>query len=227
MSAHAFTDASPAAAATGPTASFSWFPSHPHVGETVTLVSTSTDTASPITGFAWNLLGAAFASGGQKQTTSFSTPGSHAVSLRVTDAAGLSGVTSQQIPVSFPLMRPFPVVRIVTTRAAGRIRLKLLSVEAPVGATVSITCKGKGCPVRSLSRVVPTAKTKGKSAAVPALSFARLQRALPAGVVLEIRIMRTGQVGKFTRFTIRKGKLPLRADARLNAKETKPVPCSS
>ena len=143
----------------------------------------------------------------------------------MTDAAGLSGVATQQIPVSFPLMRPFPVVRIVTTRAAGRIRLKLLSVVAPAGATVTVTCTGKRCPLRSLSKVVP--RPKAKSAAVPAISFARFQRVLPAGVALEIRITAAGQVGKFTRFAIRKGKLPLRSDACLNGKEPKPVPCVS
>jgi hypothetical protein len=227
VSTHSFTDASPGVPAAGPTASFNWFPTHPHVGETVTLVSTSTDSASPITGYAWNLLGSAFTGGGQKQTTSFAAPGNHAIGLRVTDGAGLSALATQQIPVSFPLMRPFPVVRIVTTRAAGRIRLKLLGVEAPAGATVTITCKGKGCPVRSLSHVLSKPKAKGKTAGTPTLSFARLQRVLRPGIVLEIRITTAGQVGKFTRLTIRKGKLPLRADACVNGKEPRPVPCAS
>jgi len=223
--AHSFVDAVPGAPASGPTAAFNWFPSHPHVGETVSLVSTSVDSASPITGFAWNLLGSAFATGGQKQTTSFATPGNHAVSLRVTDAAGLSGTVTQQIPVSFPLMRPFPAVRIVTTRSSGRLHLKRLTVEAPAGTTVSVNCVGKGCPVRFLSRLVT--KPKAKSAGVPSVTFPRLQRVLPAGVSLEIRVTGAGKIGKFTRFTIRKGKLPLRADACVNGKEPRPVPCSS
>jgi large repetitive protein len=225
VASHSFVDAAPGAPATGPTASFTAFPSHPHVGETVTLVSTSTDSASPITGFAWNLLGSAFAPGTQKQTTSFSTPGNHTVALRVTDGAGLAGTVSQQIPVSFPLMRPFPAVRIVTTRSGGRLRLKVLTVEAPPGATVTVTCVGRGCPLRTTSRVIQ--KPKVKSAGLPAITFPRLQRTLPAGVALEIRITEPGRIGKFTRFAIRKGKLPLRSDACLNAKEPKPVPCSS
>ena len=36
-----------------PVASFRWVPSAPHAGEAVTLISTSTDASSPITGFAW------------------------------------------------------------------------------------------------------------------------------------------------------------------------------
>src|SRR2546430_457530 len=38
-----------------PVASFRWFPAAPRVGETVSLVSTSTDIASSITQFAWAL----------------------------------------------------------------------------------------------------------------------------------------------------------------------------
>ena len=38
-----------------PAASFTWFPEVPRVGETVTLVSSSTDPSSPLTSFAWGL----------------------------------------------------------------------------------------------------------------------------------------------------------------------------
>ena len=220
-----FLDAVPAAPASGPVAAFNWFPSHPHVGETVTLVSTSTDSANPITGYSWNLLGPAFASGAQKQTTSFATPGTHPVALRVTDSAGRSNAISEQIPVSFPLMRPFPVVRIVSTRSATRVRVKMLKVEAPPGATVTVSCAGKGCPLRSLSKLV--ARPTGKASGTPSLTFPRAQRSFPAGVALEIRIAARGEVGKYTRFAIRKGKLPIRSDACLNAREPRPVPCSS
>jgi large repetitive protein len=220
-----FTMATPAARATGPTASFSWFPSHPHVGEKVTLASTSVDSASPITAYAWNLLGSAFAGGELKQTASFSTPGEHPVSLRVTDAGGLSSTVTQQIPVSYPLMRPFPIVRIVTTRSHGRLQLKALTVEGPIGATITVVCTGKGCPLRSQSRLVP--RPKGKAGGLQPVSFPRFERALPPGVTLEIRVSGAGQVGKFTRLVVRKGKLPLRADACVNAKEPRAVPCSS
>ena len=222
---HSFIDAAPGKPSSGPSASFAWYPSHPHVGETVMLVSTSTDSASPITGFAWNLLGSAFASGAQKQPTSFSTPGNHPIGLRVTDAAGLAAATSQQIPVSLPQMRPFPAVRIVTTGAARGVRLKLLSVEAPAGVTVKVNCTGRGCPLRSLSRVVP--RPKAKSAGTPSLSFTRFRGVLRPGVALEVRVEASGQIGKFTRFAIRRRKLPLRSDACLNAREPRPVSCSS
>ena len=45
------------------------------------------------------------------------------------------------------------------------------------------------------------------------LPFQRQHQAeLPAGIALEIRVTQPGKIGKFTRFTIRKGRLPLRAD---------------
>src|SRR6185437_8208580 len=54
-----FTIAAPSAPS-GPSAAFSWYPAKPHPGEKVTLVSSSTDQASPITGYAWSLLSSAF-----------------------------------------------------------------------------------------------------------------------------------------------------------------------
>ena len=216
-----FTMTAPPVAA-GPAAAFTWYPAKPHTGEAISLVSTSTDETNPITGYAWDLLGTTFTSGGQTQTTSFSSPGSHPVQLRITDAAGQTSVASEQIPVTYPLMRPFPVVRIVTTRSIGRVRLKVLSVQAPVGASVAVTCSGKGCPLKSQTTVVKKAKASGS----PTLALTRFERSLAPGVVMRIRISKTGQIGKYTSFTIRRGKLPVRSDECVSGQEPKLVPCS-
>ncbi len=219
-----FTDQSPPAAVVrGPAAAFTWYPSVPHTGETVSLASSSTDASSPITGYAWNLTGSLFRVGAQTQTTSFATPGSHLVQLRITDSSGLASVASERIPVTYPLMRPFPVVRIVTTRTLGRVRLRILSVQAPVGASVSVSCTGRGCPLRSMTRLVPRARAR-KSAAAP-LTFAGFERSLAPGIVLQIRVTQPGRIGKFTSFAIRRGRLPVRSDACLEAVNPKPVEC--
>ncbi len=223
VSERSFTDLAPAAPAGGPNAAFTWYPPNPHVGETVTLVSASTDESSPIISYAWNTLGSTFTPGPQTRTTSFATTGDHLVQLRATDGAGMSSTASAQIPVSYQLMSPFPVVRIVTTRTRGRVRLTLLSVQAPAGAAVSVTCTGKGCPLRSQSRVVQRSRTKPATSAP--VTFVRFERSLPAGVGLQIRVSLAGTIGKYTRFAIRKGKLPLRTDACLNSTESKAVPC--
>jgi hypothetical protein len=206
-----------------PTASFTWQPSAPHTGEAVSLLSSSTDPSSPLSGFAWDLLGTGpFNAGPATISTSFSTPGNHLVRLRVAAADGLSGVAAETIPVtgpSLPLMQPFPVVRIVSTDTSSGIKLKLLRVLAPAGARIAVTCRNRGCPVKSLAKVA-TAKST-----VSAYTFPRLQRALRAGVVLEVRITRGGQIGKYTRLVVRRGRLPQRVDLCLNSAGGKPIAC--
>jgi len=209
-----------------PAASFSWVPSSPHTGESVSLLSSSTDAASPITSYAWDLGGSgAFAAGGPVTSTSFSTPGKHLVQLRVGDASGLSSVASEAIEVTsppLPLMRPFPIVRITATRVSSGVRLKLLAVQASSAARITVACAGHGCPVKSQTRAASAGKVR--SAAV---EFRRLERFLPAGVTLEIRVSKPGVIGKYTRFAIRRGKSPSRQDECLGPSAVKPMTCPS
>jgi hypothetical protein len=208
-----------------PAVSFRWLPSAPHTGETVTLVSTSTDAASPLTGFAWDLAGdGVFGAGESIVTTSFSVPGVHVVALRVGDAAGRSSTASEAIPVTPPpptLMQPFPVVRITGTYDAGAARISLLAVLAPVGARVRITCHGGGCP-RSQRTTVPAPRS---GAATAMLTFHRFERTLRAGAILEVWISGRSQIGKFTRFRIRRGRRPTRVDMCLDPAGTTPIAC--
>ena len=215
-------------ASLGPVASFSWFPSTPEVGQSVSLVSTSTDVSSPITGFAWALTGISpFHAGGPLLTTSFATAGDHVVRLRVTDANGASGVVTQTIHVaSAPvvLMQPFPVVRIAGFETSSGVRLRLLTAQAPIGARITVSCHGRGCPAKSQGRVARSHRRKVSSVIV---EFRRFERALRAGVILEIRISKPGEVGKFTRFVVRHHKLPERVDTCLDAGGIRPMACPS
>jgi hypothetical protein len=216
--------APPPPAASGPSASFSWSPAAPRVGEKVSLLSSSTDLASPLTTFAWDLAGnGSFAAAGAVTSTSFATPGKHLVQLRVTDSSGLSSLAARTIDVgaaSLPLMQPFPTVRIAVTRTHNGVRLKLLSVRTSSGARVTVRCSGRGCPVKSQSRVAAA----GKVGSAP-IEFRRLERPLRAGVVLEIRISKPGAIGKYTRFSIRRGRLPARRDACIGPAAGTPMPC--
>ena len=86
-----------------PTASFKWFPSVPQTGGPVSLISTSTDAAGPVTGFAWALTSnGAFQGGGAVLATSFPTPGDHVVRLRVNNVYGLSSIATATIKVVTP-----------------------------------------------------------------------------------------------------------------------------
>jgi hypothetical protein len=204
-------------------ASFSWYPSAPRAGERVSLVSGSTDATSPLTGFAWDLAGnGSFQAGGQVLSTSFASPGNHVVHLRVTDASGASSVAAETIPVGAPeppLMQPFPLVRLVTSRVGKGVKLRLLSILASPGARVTIVCKGHGCPLKKESKTASTRKV-----GLASVSFARFQRVFQTGTTLEIRVYALGEIGKYTRLSVRRGTLN-RMDECLSPDGVKPLPC--
>ena len=57
--------------------------------------------------------------------------------------------------------------------------------------------------------------------------FRRFERSLRFGVTLEILVFKAGEIGKYTRFTIRRGKLPVRVDMCLDAAGVRPLACPS
>jgi hypothetical protein len=209
-----------------PVAGFTWFPTHPHTGETVTLVSTSTDAFAAINSFAWDPSGSGSpVPGPSVTTTTFAKPGTHAVTLRVGDTNGNTAAVTESIGVSSPalaLMQPFPVVRIAGSDTSSGARLTLVTVQAPAGATVSISCRGHGCPRHTETRTLPGGSGAGGGAL---LTFRRFQRRLRAGAVLQIRVTHAGEIGKYTRFTIRRGHLPVRVDACIDPSLPAPIAC--
>jgi hypothetical protein len=114
-------------------------------------------------------------------------------------------------------MRPFPVVRIAGTVLPRGAKLTVLSVRAPRGAVVTVRCRGRGCPVRSLIRPVTSRL----------LRVRRFERRLPAGTRLEL-FVRKGRtvIGKYTRFRILGGEPPARADRCLLPGRARPVRCA-
>jgi hypothetical protein len=213
-----------------PRASFVWFPSSPAVGEPVTLLSSSTDASSPITAFAWALAGnGPFRAGKPLITTSFSAPGAHVVRLRVSDANGVSSVATETIPVArapLTLMQPFPIVRIAGSETSSGVRLTTLTVQAPPGARVTVSCQGRRCPARSESRVA-VSRVRNRVAGTVLISFRRFEHALRARMILRIRVSKPGEIGKYTRFTVRRGQLPDRLDTCLDPGGFKPMACPS
>jgi hypothetical protein len=212
-----------------PVASFTWFPSAPTTGQSVTLVSSSTDAVSPITGFAWAPAGGQFHGGGPVVVTSFATPGEHVMRLRVTAADGLSTIATATIHVTRPVlppMQPFPIIRIAGVQISGGVNLSSLAAQAPRGALVTVTCRGRGCPARSERRLATASRKRPKSSTVE-IAFRRFQRSLRAGVVLEVRVSKPGMIGKYTRFSIRRSKLPVRVDQCLASVEPAPIRCPS
>jgi hypothetical protein len=119
------------------------------------------------------------------------------------------------------LMAPFPVVRIAWAQDRTGITLRLLRVQqTPAGAQVRVRCTGRGCPPRALRRT-----TLSSPRGVEPITFRSLQRHLGFGAVLQLFVSKPGQIGKYTRFTVRRGRLPERVDTCLDPAGVKPLAC--
>jgi PKD repeat protein len=219
-----------------PGASFAMSPEAPLTGDTVTFFSTATDPDGPIASQAWDLDGdGAFDDGaGVLVTRKFTDPGMYVVSLRVTDADGAVDTASKTLVVlrddlivrgqRIALMNPFPVVRITGTITARGVRLRRFTVTAPKGAKITVRCRGKRCPRRSLVRRARAPAPFAHSARL--VRFRRLERRLlPAGITVQVFVTKRGVIGKYTRFRIRKGHSPTRADRCLTPGSMHPIRC--
>jgi hypothetical protein len=214
-----------------PLASFVWSPQLPHIGDPITLTSTSSDLAGRITGYAWDFSDngpfGKFEAGGPVAGVEFATPAPHVVRLRVTAADGLSDIAAETItmtppPASAGVMHPFPIVRIIGTDFRFRVKIKRFAVKAPAGARIRVTCNSRRCPARSTSRMAVS-----KGGHEKWVRIRRFERSLPAGVSLEIRVSRDGEIGSYTRFHVRRRKLPARTDSCLAPPGIKPIACPS
>jgi hypothetical protein len=109
-------------------------------------------------------------------------------------------------------LRPFPVVRVAGYIRSHGSRMIIFSVKAPQGAKVDVRCAGRGCPLRH--RVFRPGHIRP------------LERYLPAGVAITIRVMRRGFIGTYTRVVIRGGKGPRRQDACVLTGDSRPRACT-
>jgi len=206
-----------------PFAAFTHAPSDPFGGDSVMLTSISADPDGPIVSQAWDLdADGAFDDGeGPTASVSFAAPGNHPVGLLVTDRDGAATATAVAIPVHKrppDAINPFPVVRIVGSFGEQGIKIEQLVVTAPDGARVEIGCRGHGCPFKRLIR-------KAQPQTVRVRRFAH--RVLRPGAIVQVWVTRPGEIGKYTRLRIRKGKRPTRVDRCLSPGSKKPKPCLS
>jgi hypothetical protein len=223
----------------GPPAGFTTFPASPLVGEPVTFVYSSTQATPVDSPPAWDLNGDGQYGDAYGSTASrtFPAPGMYAVGLEVMDLDGAISTSTQLVNVHLPdtgsrngrqqlhLMSPFPVVRISGRVSSKGARIKHLTIRAPFGATVMIRCRGRGCPFRRKNQTLALAgaKTPSKTVRVKKLEH----RLLRSGTTLKILITRQGEIGKYTRFKIVNGKVPIRTDLCLAPGSTKPQECPS
>jgi hypothetical protein len=220
----------------GPSAAFVSFPAAPMTGQQMTFVYSSVEATDAIE---WDLNGdGVFGDArGPIATTVFGAPGAYPVSLRVTDIEDPPAVSSstQLIIVTAPpppvragavaprLMAPFPIVRITGKVSRKGAQIKRLSVRAPKGATVSVLCRGSGCPFKRSSWKLALAGAKTTSRTIRITNIEG--HLLRGGATVKVLISRQGEIGKYTRFKIRRGKPPLRTDLCLSPDAKASVAC--
>jgi hypothetical protein len=217
-----------------PNASFVFSPSPATAGQRVTFTSTSRDPdGDPLT-LSWDLDNDGQfddAAGGLVHTT-FSEAGSYFVTLRVSADGDVRTVfrtvVVNPVPRRAPrrpsagrgpeLLSPFPVVIIAGRATAGGARLTQLTVRAPRGSRIRVLCRGRGrsCP-RRVSR-----KRVGRRRRANLRSFRRRMR---AGTVIAVYVRKTGFIGKYTRFRIRRRRAPARIDRCLVPGRRRPTRC--
>ena len=211
-----------------PDVSFTVSPGEPLAGQQVTLVSASEDSEGPLVEQAWDLDGDGDFNDASGASVSgmFTSAGRHSIALRVTDGDGASSTQVRAVTVRAPdspstmsgrnpvatpaapflrLMTPFPVVRLAGEVTGNGARIETLSVRAPAGAQVVARCSGPRCP----------GARKTKLSGRKPVRFRSLERFLPAGTKLVILVRRSDQIGKYTRFQIRRGRVPKRNDGCL------------
>jgi hypothetical protein len=113
--------------------------------------------------------------------------------------------------VSF--IRPFPVVRVAGRFTRRHTTVTHVSVRAPRGVRIRIECRGKGCAYRR--RAMTSRLVRVRS----------LQGRYRPGAILVIRVTKPGQIGKYVRLHVRKGRAPMRIDRCLLPGERRAVRC--
>ncbi len=212
-----------------PVASFVWSPALPHVGDPITLSSTSLAIGSRIVRYSWDFSDngpfGLFREGGRVASVSYATPAPHTVRLRVTTADGLSDVAAETIamgqpPESAGVLYPFPVVSIRGRDFPFRVRITRLAVKAPARSRITVTCTHAHCPARGARRIVG-----GRTGHAHWTRLRLFERFFPAGALLEIRVAWPGKIGAYTRFHVRRRRFPTRRDSCLDPAGREPIAC--
>ncbi len=231
-----------------PKPAIAFSPSTPQAGDVVSFFSTSVDQDGYIASQRWDLDHDGSFDDGSATLASriFPVPGEYIVGLRVVDNSGSAADAQVTVTVLPPgaallheqsagrggvsatgLLSPFPLVRIAGLVRRGGVVLRLLSVQAPVGTTVQVRCRGRGCPFKSQTRNVSARKSaSGVTQGTRVLKIKRFRRALlRTGAIVRVLVSRPDAIGKYTRFRIRSGRLPARVDRCLMPDGRTPIRC--
>jgi hypothetical protein len=112
-------------------------------------------------------------------------------------------------------LSPFPRIVVAGSLSSAGAIFRRVTVKGPRNVTVRVRCRGHGCPYRSRSYRMRTRKLRVRS----------LERRFSSGVMIEVRVVKKGRVGKYTRIRIRRGRIPSRVDRCLNPGSSRPRKC--
>ena len=98
------------------------------------------------------------------------------------------------------MIRPYPMIRISGRLTKTGADVALLTVKAPKGVRITLTCTGRGCPLREVAQ------------ATALWHIPQFERELRAGTKLTIKVTKPGYITKVTTIRIRRGKGPARSD---------------
>jgi hypothetical protein len=111
------------------------------------------------------------------------------------------------------MIRPYPTVRISGRVTKAGADVALLTVRAPKGVRITLTCEGSSCPLREVAQ------------ATALFHIQQFERELRAGTKLTITVTKPNYITKVTTITIRKGTGPARTDRCQLPGETKLIAC--
>jgi PKD repeat protein len=219
-----------------PRAAFSMSPTSPLVGDVVTLSSASSDPDGQLASQRWDLDndGQFDDAGGEVVFATFDRPGAHDVGLRVTDARGATSTAVDKLTVraAGPPV-PLGVLQGVRVRITGSLtrrghtRIKRLYVRAPSRARIVVRCSDRrGSRTRSRrGRLGCKARTLRTTSRGRLVRFRRLEGVFRAGTRVTVTVTREGVIGRYTRFSLRRGRPPARIERCLEPGARGPRRC--
>lgn len=216
-----------------PVAAFNFAPTTPLLGETIVLISTSSDPDGPIASLQWDLDGdGAFDdASGSSTTVTFATLGGHPIGLRAVDRDGAASTASSTIAVGKRPPKVFafsPIVRMIGVAHLTGTRVSRLMISAPRDSSVVIRCRGRGCAFHRRVRKTRTELSRRDAASARLVRVVGLRgRLLRPGALVTVRITAPDTIGKLTSFRIRTGKPPRRRDECLMPGSSRTVRCPS
>ena len=118
-------------------------------------------------------------------------------------------------------MQPFPVVRMAGTETCSRVKLQAAHGAANAGRGTD-HCEVQGSRLSDQS--CQTSRGVEQAGGCDG-RISGFERSLRFGVTLEVLVSKPGEIGSYTRFAIRRGRLPERVDVCLDLAGVKPMAC--